>query len=102
MRSTWARSLGRLLPLPAASISMVSPATVTSPRSGVSSMLMQRSRVDLPEPDEPRMETTSPSRASSEMPFRTSIGPKLLWMSRTLMATGAMDDAGELNALLLR
>ena len=41
----------------------VSPATTTSPASGVSSRLMQRRNVDLPEPLEPRIEMTSPSLA---------------------------------------
>src|SRR3954452_1067160 len=61
-----------------------------SPESGTSSMLMQRSIVDLPEPDAPRIEITSPSRASSETPLRTSSEPKLLRRFRT--ETGRVDD----------
>ena len=65
---------------------MVSPATVTTPSSGVSSRLMQRRNVLLPEPDEPRIEITSPSLAVSEMPFSTSSWPKRLCMSSTVSA----------------
>src|SRR6218665_1625612 len=54
----------------------------TEPLSGTSSMLMQRSRVDLPEPDEPISETPSPSRAENEMPLSTSSAPKDLCRSR--------------------
>ena len=43
-------------------------------------MLVQRRRVDLPEPDEPISATTSPSQAVNEMPRSTSSGPKDLWM----------------------
>ena len=49
---------------------------------------MQRRNVLLPEPLAPRIDTTSPSRASSEMPFSTSWLPKDLWMSVTERATG--------------
>src|SRR5690348_14799607 len=57
---------------------IVSPPIRTSPESGTSSMLMQRSMVDLPEPEAPRIEITSPSRASSDTPLSTSSDPKLL------------------------
>src|SRR3954462_12351007 len=67
-----------------------SPLMRISPESGTSSMLMQRSIVDLPEPDAPRIEITSPSRASSETPLRTSSEPKLLRRFRT--ETGRVDD----------
>ena len=36
-----------------------SPLTRTSPLFGVSSRLMQRRKVDFPDPDEPRIATTS-------------------------------------------
>jgi hypothetical protein len=49
---------------------------------------MQRSSVDLPEPEAPRIETTSPSRAVSEMPLRTLSAPKLLCRSLRLTAIG--------------
>src|SRR4028118_842609 len=68
---------------------MVSPPISTSPPSGTSSMLMQRSMVDLPEPDAPRIDTTSPSRALSDTPLRTSGDPKLL--RRPRMATAGVD-----------
>src|ERR1700733_2983822 len=72
---------------------MVSPATVTTPLSGVSSRLMQRRNVLLPEPDEPRIEITSPSLAVSEIPFSTSSWPKLLCIFSTVSA-GVSADMG--------
>ena len=69
----------------------------TLPRVGVSSMFTHRSRVDLPEPEGPRIETTSPSRASSEMPFRTSSEPKVLRRlvaEHDLIVTGSSDYHG--------
>src|SRR5690606_35685534 len=39
---------------------------------------MQRRRVDLPEPDEPRITTVSPFFTERSMPFRTWRLPKLL------------------------
>jgi hypothetical protein len=57
---------------------MASPPMRISPESGTSSMLMQRSIVDLPEPEAPRIEITSPVRAESDTPFSTSSEPKLL------------------------
>src|SRR5215213_1273868 len=73
---------------------MVSPPMRMSPESGTSSMLMQRSMVDLPEPEAPRIEMTSPSLALSEMPLSTSSEPKLLRRSRTETAGAASEDAG--------
>src|SRR5690606_23362653 len=52
-----------------------SPATRIWPWWGFSSRLMQRNRVLFPEPEEPRMEMTSPSRASRSTPLRTSRSP---------------------------
>src|ERR1700733_4503461 len=72
---------------------MVSPATVTTPSSGISSRLMQRRNVLLPEPDEPRIEITSPSLAVSEIPFSTSSWPKLLCIFSTVI-TGVSADMG--------
>ena len=40
---------------------------------------MQRRNVDLPEPDGPRRQTTSPRLDLEEMPLSTSSRPKLLW-----------------------
>ena len=42
---------------------------------------MQRIRVDLPEPDGPMMQITSPLFTSRLIPFRTSTVPKDLWTS---------------------
>ena len=60
--------------------------------------MMQRSRVLLPDPLDPRMETTSWSLARSEMPFSTWREPKLFCMSSTTRAVsplaGTMLDAG--------
>ena len=66
-----------------------SPLTRTSPLFGVSSRLMQRRKVDLPEPEEPRIATTSCSWAVSEMPLSTSCAPKVLWMSLHVERDGA-------------
>ena len=66
-----------------------SPLTRTSPLFGVSSRLMQRRKVDLPEPEEPRIATTSCSCAVSEMPLSTSCAPNVLWIDCTSSATGA-------------
>ena len=53
-----------------------SPWNHTWPASGVSSRLMQRSRVDLPEPEAPMMVTTSPGMTSKSTPRRTWFAPK--------------------------
>ena len=50
---------------------------------------MQRRKVDLPDPDEPRIATTSCSCAVSEMPLSTSWLPKVLRIDLTSSATGA-------------
>ena len=88
MRSTCRRSAGSAVPSRRLRIWIVSPPTVTTPSSGVSSRLMQRRNVLLPEPDEPRIEMTSPSRACSETPFSTSSAPKRLRMLTTVRAIG--------------
>ncbi|MCY1427849.1 hypothetical protein D9M71_437120 [compost metagenome] len=62
---------------------MLSPSTVTVPWLGISSKLMQRSRVLLPEPLAPIRDTTPPSWAVSETPLSTSNWPKRLWMDST-------------------
>src|SRR3712207_385731 len=72
---------------------MVSPPMRMSPESGTSSMLMQRSMVDLPEPEAPRIEITSPSRALNETPLSTSSDPKLLRRLSTETAGAASEDA---------
>ncbi|MNR47533.1 hypothetical protein D3C85_1666440 [compost metagenome] len=50
----------------------VSPVTAMVPLCGCSSMLMQRRKVLLPEPEEPMMLITSPAWAVSETPLSTS------------------------------
>src|ERR1019366_4629321 len=94
IRSTWRRSAGRERPSRVLRIRIVSPATVTTPSSGVSSRLMQRSSVLLPEPEEPRMEITSPSRASSETPLSTSSEPKRLCRPETVSAQLSLSLSG--------
>src|SRR5260370_38192030 len=49
--------------------------TRIGPRSGFSSRLMQRSRVDLPEPDGPISATTAPRSTRNDTPFSTSTRP---------------------------
>ena len=71
MRSTCFMSAGAVAPRRSA-MRISSPLTRTSPLFGVSSRLMQRRKVDLPDPEEPRIATTSWSCAVSEMPFSTS------------------------------
>src|SRR5215212_7044119 len=62
------------------------PPTKTFPEVGSSRRLMQRSRVDLPDPDGPMTQTTSPPSTRTSMPRRTSRRPKYLWRSWTSMA----------------
>ena len=89
MRSTWRRSAGPALPSRGPFfIRITSSPSLTSPLSGVSRRLMQRRKVLLPEPLAPRIEMTSPWRASSEMPLSTSSAPKVLRRSLTESATG--------------
>src|SRR6185503_845817 len=83
MCSTWRRSLGLELPRRSLTISMWSPCRWILPDVGISSRLMQRRKVLLPEPDAPRIEITSCSLAVREMPRSTSTVPKDLWMSST-------------------
>src|SRR5579872_225672 len=73
------------------------PSTKMLPLSKVSSPLMQRSRVLLPEPDLPMMATTAPRVISIETPFRTWTAPKLLRRSRMLTSdiVGPFEPMGE-------
>src|ERR1051326_711667 len=65
------------------------------PRSGVSRRLMQRRRVDLPEPDGPMTATTPPRPTSSETPFNTSTRPKDFHRSAiSIIARGAVIASG--------
>ena len=57
------------------------PSTVIEPLSIGTSALMQRSSVDLPEPDGPMMQTTSPFITSNETPLSTSSAPNDLCTS---------------------
>ena len=69
------------------------PSKMIEPPVGSSRRFRQRSIVDLPEPDGPRM--TSPRWMSSEMSRRTSRSPKLLrrfWMR--MIASSAAGAAG--------
>src|SRR6185312_2786005 len=75
-----------------------SPAIRTVPLSGISSMLMQRSRVDLPEPEEPISTTTSPSWAVSDTPLSTSTSPKLLWI-RSSSTTGMLERGAAVSVM---
>ncbi len=52
-----------------------SPSTKMRPAFGCSRKLMQRSKVLLPEPDEPMMLITSPAFAFSDTPLSTSLPP---------------------------
>src|SRR4051794_36117694 len=90
MRSIWRRSAGSMRPRASRRSAIRSPPISTSPESGASSMLMQRSRVDLPEPEAPKIAITFPTFASSETPRNTSSVPKLLRRSRTETAESDM------------
>ena len=57
------------------------PSTGIEPLSIGTSALTQRRSVDLPEPDGPMMQITSPFITSSEMPFSTSTAPNVLCTS---------------------
>src|ERR1700759_1287077 len=74
----------------------MSPSSISSSRS------MQRSSVDLPEPEAPISATASCSATSKSPPWRTSRSPKALVTPLTsitgappLSAPHAVDDAGE-------
>ena len=66
---------------------------VIEPELIVSSRLMQRQSVDLPEPEAPTTTTTSPRAMSRSMSLSASKEPKCLptWLSRT---SGCPDAAG--------
>jgi len=61
------------------------PSTVIVPRWCSSSRLMVRMNVDLPEPDAPKMTTTSPVSTVRSIPRRTCSWPNHLWTSRATM-----------------
>ena len=56
-----------------------------SPEVGSSRRLMQRKKVDLPEPDGPRTATHSPVESSKFMPLRIFWSPKFLWRFLTVI-----------------
>ncbi len=63
------------------------------PLSIGTSALMQRSKVDLPEPDGPMMQTTPPLGTSIDMPLSTSTSPKDLctsWMETIGRVSGSV------------
>src|SRR5699024_1979487 len=64
----------------------------TVPAVGSSSWLMQRSRVDLPEPEGPTSTHTSPERTVSAQALSTWRSPKLL--CRPSISISAAADAG--------
>lgn len=83
---TWARSRASAAP----SAGSGSPSMVMRPESTVSSRLMVRQRVDFPEPDGPRIATTSPQATSRVMSLRTCRPPKCLFTSRmAIIGTGS-------------
>ena len=51
-----------------------------------SSPAMMLSNVDLPQPDGPTSTVNSPEPISRSIPFSTSMGPNLLYRSRTVSA----------------
>ena len=75
------RTLLRSTPLAQTS----TPSTTIEPLVGCSRRLMQRSIVDLPEPEGPRTTTTSPLCTSRSISRRTTLSPKAFW--RFLMLT---------------
>ena len=62
------------------------PSMKILPEVGSSSRLMQRSSVDLPEPDGPITQTTWPSSTSKSMPLSTWASPKYLCRLLTSIA----------------
>ena len=61
---------------------------------------MQRRKVDFPDPEGPRIQSTSPSVTSSVMPLSTSVGPNRFRTSRAeTTGEGAMGSSGDVTAL---
>src|SRR5689334_16662069 len=69
-----------------------------SPSSTCSNRLRQRSRVDLPEPEAPMRQTTSPSETSRSMPLRTSVPLKDLRTPSALSTVRSSCDQSVLAA----
>ena len=81
--------------------SMSRPSKRTLPESTCSRPLMQRSIVDLPDPDGPAMTTASPEAIDRLTPSSTRFEPKLLRTSRssTSGAAGAVGIGANLFAV---
>ena len=62
-----------------------SPFNQISPALGISKRLVQRSRVDFPEPEEPMMATTCPAAAVKSTPRKTRFSPKDFSIPRRLI-----------------
>src|SRR3954465_7824464 len=69
---------------------VLGPSPPPEPLEGSSSRLQQRRSVDLPEPDGPMMNTSSPCATARSMPFSTSRVPKDLWRLWTSRMSGAL------------
>ena len=81
------------------------PSTVIEPESIGFSALTQRMSVDLPEPEGPMMQITSPFITSKEMPFSTSRSPNDLCtsLSETIGRSGVpVAVGGSAHASVLR
>src|SRR5271166_952143 len=68
--------------MPFQSFGRCSPSSVISPLSISSRPLVQRSRVDFPEPEGPMRQTTSPLRTSIETPASATKSPNRFFTSR--------------------
>src|SRR5690606_8037908 len=64
------------------------PSTMIEPRETGTSALMQRSRVDLPDPDGPITQIVSPRATESETSRSTTRSPKRFSTLRTLTMAG--------------
>ena len=101
MRSIWRRSAGTVWPWLSAFSLISSPLTRMMPLVGFSRQLMQRSSVDLPEPEPPMMATTSPSRADSDTPFSTCSWPNFLCRFSIWIASAAPSRSASAMAAAL-
>ncbi len=68
-------TLRRILSMSTSGSVASKPPTWMVPSLGCSSRFTQRSRVDLPEPEGPIRQTTSPGATSRLMPLSTSLEP---------------------------
>ena len=69
------------------------PSIRISPSSIVSSRLMARHRVDLPEPEGPSTTTTSPAETERSMSLRTWRSPKCFCTPRSVTSSAASGPA---------